>query len=190
MPVVWKMSTSAIASDAYTAPLPMPFMTCVRKSDIAPRNRYRSDTEVRAPHVVVVRELVGGPRYHDRSYFEYVPAVRNGEREPRVLLDDEHRQLVFAVQVAERPEDLLRDERRETERRFVEEHEARSRHQRARNCKHLLLTAAHAAGGLCTALAQAREGRVPAVDVVRDRCSVAPRIRAEHEVVVHAEVVE
>jgi hypothetical protein len=34
MPVVRKISTNASASDAYTAPLPMPIMSWVRKSDI------------------------------------------------------------------------------------------------------------------------------------------------------------
>ncbi len=44
MPVVRKMSTSAIASDAYTAPLPMPFMSWVRNSATAQIPRYARRT--------------------------------------------------------------------------------------------------------------------------------------------------
>ena len=40
MPVVLKINTSARASDAYTAPLPIPFITWVRNSDTPQTPRY------------------------------------------------------------------------------------------------------------------------------------------------------
>ena len=60
---------------------------------------------------------------------------------PRILLDDEHRQPVPLVQLADDAEDLAHDQRREPERRLVEHEQPRPRHQRAREREHLLLAA-------------------------------------------------
>ena len=57
------------------------------------------------------------------------------------------------------------DDRREAERRLVEQHELRTRHHRPGDREHLLLAAGHAPGLLVAALAEAREHLVPALDV-------------------------
>jgi hypothetical protein len=48
-----------------------------------------------------------------------------------VLLHQEHRELFLAVQLSDRIENLPRDERRQTERGFVEKQKARLAHERA-----------------------------------------------------------
>ena len=102
------------------------------------------------------------------------------ERDPRVLLDDEHGEPVPLVQLADDPEDLAHDHRREPERRLVEHQQARSRHQRAREREHLLLAARQRPRRL---VARARDPREPLrhpVDVgleARDRAACTRRAR-------------
>ena len=78
-------------------------------------------------------------------------------------------------------------QRREAERRLVEQDELRARHQRPGDREHLLLAAAHAAGLLVAPLLQPGEGRVPTVDVGRD-LAVAAQVRADAQVLVDGEV--
>ena len=118
-----------------------------------------------------------GPVTRDGAGFEDIAALRDREREARVLLDDEHRQAVLAVQVAEDLEQLLRDDRCEAERRFVEQHQPRAAHQRARDREHLLLAAAHAPRLLTAPVGEPRERRVPAFHVGRRRRDRARRTR-------------
>ncbi len=73
------------------------------------------------------------------------------------------------------------------ERRFVEEHELRPPHQRARDREHLLLAAAHASRFLVATIGEAREDLEPAVDV-DGHLAVAPRVRAETQVLVDREL--
>src|SRR5207237_3361516 len=60
--------------------------------------------------------------------------------------DHQDADAVLAVDALEQPEDLLEYHRREADRRLVEQHETRPRHQRSRNGELALLAAAqHAA---------------------------------------------
>src|SRR5262245_57935396 len=176
------MRTSASASDAYTTPCPIPFMTWERNSDTA-----TSDPQVRAAYVVVVGELVGGTGDRDRPRLEDVAAAGDPERECGVLLDDQHREPVVAVEVAEHPEQFLRDDGREAERRLVEQHEARPAHERTRDGEHLLFAAAHAPRQLTAAVGEAREHRVPTLGVRFD-LAVTARVRAEVQVLVDGQI--
>ena len=66
------------------------------------------------------------------------------ERVEGVLLDQKHRDALVPVEVGDRVEDLLDEQRREAERRLVEQQQARPTHQRARDRQHLLLAARQA----------------------------------------------
>ncbi len=59
-----------------------------------------------------------------------------------------------ALMRAQDGEDLPHDQRREAERRLVEQQQARAQQQRARDRQHLLLAARQRAGLLAAALAQ------------------------------------
>ena len=63
-------------------------------------------------------------------------------------------------------EDLLDDERRQAERRLVEQQEARPAHQRARDREHLLLAARQRAAALALALLEDREQREDALEIL------------------------
>src|SRR5438445_1896787 len=74
-----------------------------------------------------------------------------------VLLDDEHRRSLVLVELHECLEDLLDHERREPERRLVEEQQPWPRHQRTAEREHLLLAAGQRSGLLVAPLLQPRE---------------------------------
>src|SRR5262249_60915021 len=78
------------------------------------------------------------------------------ERHVRVLLDQEHGDPAL-VDLANRAEDLAHEQGRESERRLVQEQEARARHESAADGQHLLLAARERARALLLALEQSRE---------------------------------
>jgi len=83
--------------------------------------------------------------------------AREVERQCRVLLDDQHSDATLAIEPAQVLEQLLDDERRQTEGRLVEQHQARPQHQRAADRQHLLLATAQRPGHLRAPLLEPRE---------------------------------
>ena len=81
--------------------------------------------------------------------------------------------------------DLLDEDRREAQRRLVEQQQLRLGHQRAAHREHLLLAAGHRARLLRLALLQAREQLEDALEVVADLGVVGAGERAELEVLAH-----
>ena len=67
--------------------------------------------------------------------------MREVERKAGVLLDDQHADTVFLVDLAHDAKDLGDDQRRQAERGFVEQQELGPQHQRAADRQHLLLAA-------------------------------------------------
>src|ERR671925_1221277 len=143
-------------------------------TEVAPANRF------------VLLQLRARARQGDASDLEHVRGLRELQRDVRVLLDDEHRQALLLVQLADDAEDLRDEQRRETERRLVEEQQPRTLHERAREREHLLLAAAERAGLLVAALLEPGEIAEHARDVVLRRA--APCVRAEAEVLPHRQL--
>ncbi len=79
---------------------------------------------------------------------------------------------VLALSSREPAEQLLGDERRQPERRFVEQQQLGSGHQRPGDGQHLLLAARQGPGLLPASLGQAREGIVPVVRSSRPASSL------------------
>src|SRR5262245_5629813 len=97
--------------------------------------------EVRRLHLRPRQELASRPAQRDPSVDHDIAAVRELQRVERVLLHQEHGELLLAVELADRAEDLANDQRRQAERRLVEQQQPRPAHQRARDRQHLLLAA-------------------------------------------------
>src|SRR3990167_6310975 len=133
-----KMSVKPRASSEYVAPSITPSTRACRKSTTS--RSASLDAEVRPADPLVRRDFGRGAVKGDAPLLEEVRVVGDGEREPRVLLDQEHRD-AFAVQPLDDLEDLLHDEWREPQRRLVHHEQAGAGHQRARHCQHLLLAA-------------------------------------------------
>src|SRR6202040_1058983 len=86
---------------------------------------------------------------------------------------------------AEDLEQFLDDQRRQPERRLVEQHQSRPQHQGAAYRQHLLLAAAQGSGGLGTTFLESWEMRVDLLDVAGDAHSVIPHHGAELEIFLH-----
>src|SRR5205085_1107495 len=144
----------------------------------------RERAEIGARDALVAAQLVGGAAEHDATLLEDVPAIGDGERRLRHLLDDQEREAVV-TQTRERLEYLGHETRRQPERRLVEQQQPGPRHQRTRDREHLLLAARERAGELVLALAQDR--KVPDVPLdVRVDLRVTTAVGAEPQVVPHA----
>src|SRR2546427_562622 len=101
--------------------------------------------EIRFLHPLVAGEIAA--LEHDVAALEDIAARSQGERGLRVLLDEQDAD-ALGRELAERAEDFHGDERREAERRLVEQQEARAHHQGAADDQHLLLAPGERAGDL------------------------------------------
>ena len=106
------------------------------------------------------------------------------QRVKGVLLDEEHRQAFRLVELGDDVEDLLDDQRREAERRLVEQQQPRPAHQRARDRQHLLLAARQRAAALRRAFLEAREHREDAFEILVEMREVVDR-RAHLQILEH-----
>src|SRR5208337_3125469 len=106
------------------------------------------------------------------------------QRMERVLLHKKDRQALALVQVADHLEDLLDQQRREAERRLVEQQEARPAHQRPPDRQHLLLAARQRAATLRRALLEARKQSEDALQVFVEMGEIVDR-RAHLQVLEH-----
>src|SRR5918999_5271920 len=101
------------------APVASPARTCCRKSSMAFLGP--SIAEIRAPDALIFPDVGGLAGENDPSGLEQVGMLGEIERESRVLLDDQHADLLLLVQRAQDSEQLLHDEGREPEGRLVEQ---------------------------------------------------------------------
>ena len=134
-------------------------------------------------------QLRRAPGHDDGAGVHHIGAVRGGQRDMHRLLDHQHGDAALA-QFGDDLIDLAHDQRRQAERRLVEQQQLRRRHQGAGDRQHLLLAARELAGLLAEALLQDREQRQHALEIGRRRLPVAPRRGAERDVLRHAERAE
>src|SRR5438128_920681 len=161
-----------------------PETTCWKKLAI---DRYLI-AEVALPDRLVVAKLAAGSRDLYLADLEHVGALRRVERDAGVLLDDEHGKAVAVVELADDPEDLAHDQGREPQRGLVEHQQSRTRHERPRERKHLLLTARERAGILAAALDEPWEPLGDPHDVRRDRAAAG--VCTEPQVLGHGQLRE
>src|SRR5215211_8020068 len=107
-----------------------PATTCWKNSAI-------SVAEVGIADGFVLSQLGARALDRDAPDLEHVCAAGRAERELRVLLDDEHGETFLLVQLGDDLEELADDQRREAERRLVEQEQARLRHERPGQREHL-----------------------------------------------------
>src|ERR1039457_2459028 len=114
-----------------------------------------SSFEIGRAHFGPRQELRAGALHGDRSVDHHIAAVSELQRMKSVLLDEKDRQSLALVEIGDDLEDLLDDERRQTERRLVQEQKTRPAHQRPRDRQHLLLAAGKRSAALGRALLEA-----------------------------------
>ncbi len=91
------------------------------------------------------------------------------------------------IQLADHREYFLHDQRRKAERRFVEQEQFRSRHQRAGQSEHLLLSARERAGQLLAAFLENRKHLVHRTKVVANLGRVIACVRTKLQILAHRE---
>src|SRR4051812_47099755 len=150
---------------------------------------WRSLPQIGAPDGLVGGDLLRRPARDHPPGLEQEHLADQVEGEPRVLLDQQDAHPLLLVDDPQDAEDLLDQDRREPERRLVEQQQPGPRHQRARDREHLLLAAAQRPGLLIHPGAQHREVVAHPGDVPGDP-GVAPAQRAEPQVLVDGQAHE
>src|SRR6266446_320281 len=152
-----------VADDLSGEPsLPAPVVLDVA---VAPAPTDAGEAQIELLDVFVDAELLGVPVEHDAPALQDVSVLHDPKRHRRVLLGEEHRDLLLAVQAQHDVEDLAHEERGQAHRGLVEEHEPRARHQGAPDRDHLLLAARHVARLDRPALAEPGKVLVDALEV-------------------------
>ena len=154
----------------------------VRFQRFLPRTAVSFTPEVELAHVLVLDELGAGPFQHDAPDLQHIAVVRRLERHVGVLLDQQHGDVLLLVEAADDGEDLLDQDRRQPQRRLVEQHQLGPGHQRPPDRQHLLLAARQEACLRALALAQDREVGIDDVEVALDVGAVAAGVGAHHQV--------
>src|SRR6185295_6355928 len=128
--------------------------------------------EVGLPDRLVLDQVARGPGQDHVARLEHVAAVGDRQRLEGVLLDQQDRRALL-VDLLDRREHLLDEDRREAERGLVEQQQSRLGHERPPDRKHLLLAAGQRPALLGDPLAETGEERQDAVDVGLDRLEIA-----------------
>src|SRR5579884_2734345 len=94
---------------------------------------------------------------HDTAVLHHVSIVGDFKGDGGALLDEQNRDTEFIAESKQALRQLLRHARSKPERELVDQQEARSAHQCARNRQHLAFAAGQKAATSCAQLRQARE---------------------------------
>ena len=145
--------------------------------------------EEKLPHAGVREDRAGGGFDARAAQLEDHAEIRDLERALGVLLDHQDRD-AFCAQVLQDAEGLLHQQRRQPDRRLVDQHELRLEQQAARDLEQLLL-AARQRGGLRAGLASKHgEALHQRFDAPGDVRVPSRRGRAKLQIVQHAQLRE
>ena len=136
--------------------------------------------------VPALREPFGRAVHHDPPDLHHIAEIRDVERDPGVLLHQQHCDPALPVEPADDGVDTADQKGRQTERRLVQQHDLRTRHEPARDGQHLLLAAGERARGLAKPLLQDREVAEDHLQVLL-HAGVRARIGAHREVLCDGE---
>src|SRR2546421_12418489 len=97
--------------------------------------------QIGAAHRLLVLQVRALAFDRDAADLEYVSARRKVESDARVLLDQQHRDMVAFIDRADDVEDGAHDERGQSQRRLIEQQQLRAHEESPCEREHLLLTA-------------------------------------------------
>src|SRR5581483_5242146 len=145
---------------------------------------FGTGPEVRAPKDVnLLQQRLGVAAVNHLAFLKQVRPVGDVEGRRSRLLDEEERHALFLLQADDELQQRLDDQRRQTQRELVDEHDLRLGEQGPPDDQHLLLAAGQLARGLPPTLFQSRE---VLVDGTEDLLGRSPRevagVAAEEEV--------
>src|ERR1700738_2419808 len=108
--------------------------------------------EIRGLDLVLVHQLAPGSAQRYQAIDHDIRTVRQFERVECILLHQEDAEPLLAIKSLDGPEYLTRDERRQPQRRLIQEQQPRAPHQVAGDGQHLLLAAGEGAAALVDTL--------------------------------------
>src|SRR6478736_904264 len=136
--------------------------------------------KVRLANILVVGNLRRRPRHYDSPGLDHVCVARQLQCKFGILLNDHDGDLVLTVDSCEDSEEITYDQRRQTKRRLVKQHQARTEHESTRHG--VLLSSRKCACLLASPLLELRKVRVHPIDVAADCPVIAPADRAETKI--------
>ncbi len=95
---------------------------------------------------------------------------------------------MLGIDGAHDAEYVLHHQRRQTERRFIQQQQPRTQHQRPRHGEHLLLASGKRAGLLVPPLLQPREIGENPLQILRDRGPILARVGADTQILFRSQV--
>src|SRR5467141_1318477 len=143
------------SSAAAAAALP-DAMNFLRSNAISSLSSVGPVPEIAGAHVLVREQLGAAALHPDGAGLHHIPAIGKLQREVRILLDQQHRDPGVAEHL-HRAHHLRYQQRREPQRRLIQQQELRPGHHGAAEGEHLLLAAGQRARRLLAALAQERK---------------------------------
>src|SRR6266545_1301881 len=127
---------------------------------------------------------------HDPAGFHDVGVLCGAERHRGVLLGQQHGDPLIAIQPRDDLVDLRDQHRRQPHGRLVQQHELGMGHEGAADGQHLLLAARDVAGLAVATLLEPSEVPVDHLKVALERGTIAPRVGAGQQVLLHRQVLE
>src|SRR3990172_1525814 len=156
-----------------------------RNSLIAPAPFPRSHhAEEGLAELVGLQHLAGGPGNRDPPGLQHHAPVRHAQGHLHVLLHEQDRH-PLAVEPDQHVQEVAGDHRRQAQERLVDQQQARTRHEAARDGQHLLLATAQCPRPLPPPLPQHREQPLHALQLRGARRAGAGDEAAQQEVVEH-----
>jgi hypothetical protein len=128
--------------------------------------------EIELPDIVFVEKPSAGVFHHHSAGLQHIAVIGGLQRHIGILLDQEDADTALAVDPHDDLEDVSDEPGRQAERRLVQQHHLRARHQCPADRKHLLLAARELAGALIGSLLQYREIAVDHFQVPNDAVPV------------------
>src|SRR5262249_5587972 len=152
-----------------------------------PTSAVLLDPQIELPNVVLGHEARAGVSHDDAADLQHVAVVTDLQRHVGILLHQNDGDAALAVYAHDNVEDFLHKPGRQTERRFVHQHQARSRHQCPADRQHLLFATRERACTLFSPLSQHREIVEHGRQVLGDAVGIAARKCAHAQILAHAQ---
>src|SRR6266436_4038119 len=146
-----------------------------RKSGIEKCILVPAAFEISGSYLLLLQELAPAPGKRDEPIDHDIAAVRQVQRVKCVLLHQEHRELLLAIELLDCTEYLARDERRQSQRGLIEQQQARAAHQSTRDRQHLLLAPGERASALIEPFLEPRKQREYPLQVAIEMSGIGER---------------
>src|SRR5258706_594265 len=174
-------SPSAAADDGFDRPVFFPKQNLhltprflLFPAPFAPGARFLG-AKVKFLNVLGMHQPLATIVHDDPADFQHIAVMRRLQRDLGVLLDQQDRHALLFVNAPDDGENLPHQDRRQAERRLVEQQKRRPVHQGTPDREHLLLAAGELAGRLVEPLLESRKIAVNPLEIVSDTVTIRPR---------------